>query len=153
MTQQVNPTGKYRFSGRALNSIFNVLLVAAVSLALPRPVLAAASPATAATAAAAASAGTAAPASKTAPPPASEEVPLPQSHVPAFAEVDANHDGKIEWKEAQAVKVPRKVFEQFDFDHDGTLSQTEWLFVRLHMTDFTPPKATGTAAAPATATK
>jgi len=101
-------------------------------------------------AAAATAAGTAAPASS-ATPPASEEVPLPQSHVPPFAQVDTNHDNKIEWKEAKAVNVPKKIFDRFDFNHNGTLSETEWLFVRLHMTDFTPPK--GTAAAPAAATK
>ena len=109
---------------------------------------------------AAATATHAAPASATGPagaapassatPPASEDVPLPQSHVPPFAQVDTNHDGKIEWQEAKAVNVPRKIFNQFDFDHNGTLSETEWLFVRLHMTNFTPPR--GTAAAPAAAT-
>ena len=92
----------------------------------------------------------AAPASS-ATPAASEEVPLPQSHVPPFAQVDTNHDGKIEWKEAKAVNVPKKVFDQFDFDRNGTLSETEWLFVRLHMTDFTPPNVT--TPAPASATK
>ena len=106
---------------------------------------------TTAHAATTASAETTAPASETAPPAASEEVPLPQSHVPAFSQVDSNHDGKIEWQEAQAVGVSKKVFKQFDFDHSGALSETEWLFVRLHMTDFTPPKST--AAAPASATK
>lgn len=133
------------FSIKATNNAFTALLFGAILMVLP--LLARAQAPSAATA----DARTTAPANKTAPPPASEEVPLPQSHVPPFTDVDTNHDGKIEWKEAQAVNVSKKVFDQFDFDHSGALSETEWLFVRLHMTDFTPPK--GTAAAPSAATK
>lgn len=135
----------------AMRTVSGILFVGALLMALPLPARAGAPTAASIQAATAASAGTAAPAGKTAPPPANEEVPLPQSQVPPFAQVDTNHDGKIEWKEAQAVNVPKKVFDQFDFDHDGVLSETEWLFVRLHMTDFTPPR--GTTAAPAAATK
>lgn len=68
--------------------------------------------------------------------PAKEDLPLPSSAVPPFAQVDTNHDGVIDWKEAQAVKVPKKVFDHYDFDGNGKLNQTEWLFVRLDMTDF-----------------
>ena len=81
---------------------------------------------------------------------AAEDISLPPSAVPAFAQADANHDGKIEWQEAQALKVPKKIFDNDDFDHNGTLNQTEWLFVRLDMTDFTPAKST--SAAPASGT-
>lgn len=80
---------------------------------------------------------------------AKEDISLPPSAVPKFSVADTNHDGKIEWKEAQALKVPKKIFKKDDFDNNGTLNQTEWLFVRLDMTDFTPPTATK---APASAT-
>jgi|GEM_PF-1665376 len=73
---------------------------------------------------------------------AAEDISLPPSAVPPFARADTNHDGKIDWKEAQALKVPKKIFDNDDFDHNGTLNQTEWLFVRLDMTDFTPATAT-----------
>lgn len=99
----------------------------------------------------AAAGATSAKAAATATATATEEVPLPKSPIPPFAKADTNNDGKIEWSEAQAVKVPKKLFDQFDFDKNGSLSETEWLFVRLHMTDFTPPKTT--TAAPAAATR
>lgn len=135
---------KYRSDDRlGAVRISAALILAAGALALPLSAVAKAAPAKA-------------PAAGTAPPPstapsastasltakASDEATLPQSRVPPFAQVDTNHDGKIEWKEAKAVKVPKKIFDQFDFNKNGTLSQTEWLFVRLHMTDFAPPKAT-----------
>lgn len=78
-----------------------------------------------------------------------EDVPLPQSPVPPFAQVDTNHDGKIEWPEAKAVGVPKKLFNHFDFDHNGSLTETEWLFLRLDMTHFAP---TATTKAPPAAT-
>lgn len=81
---------------------------------------------------------------------AAEEVPLPQSPVPPFAKADTNQDGKIEWKEAQAAKVSKKLFDHFDFDQNGALSETEWLFVRLDKTRFTPPQATVNAPAAGT---
>jgi hypothetical protein len=70
---------------------------------------------------------------------AREDISLPPSAVPPFAEADRNHDGKIEWSEAKALKVPKKLFEHDDFDNNGTLDETEWMFVRLDMTVFTPP--------------
>ena len=118
------------------------LLLAAGVFALPLSAVgkpAPAKPSAAGTAPARATAPSAGTASLSAK--AADEATLPQSRVPPFAQVDTNHDGKIEWKEAQAVKVPKKIFDQFDFNKNGTLSQTEWLFVRLHMTDFAPPKA------------
>lgn len=90
----------------------------------------------AATAGAPAAATRAAPGAGTASGRAEESLSLPSSSVPPFAQVDTNHDGVIDWKEAQAVKVPKKVFEHYDFDGNGKLNQTEWLFVRLDMTDF-----------------
>ena len=134
----------------APRATLGILLLGMALACLPSP--ARGEPAAAATRAAPTAAtrsASAAPASS-ATPPASEEVPLPQSHVPPFAQVDTNHDGKIEWQEAKAANVPKKIFDQFDFDHNGTLSETEWLFVRLHMTNFTPPKGTTAAAAAAT---
>ncbi len=151
MTQQETLHRKDGVDIQSTNNAFAVLLFTAALMALPLSVRAQATSAATTHAATTASAAATAPASETTPPPASEEVPLPQSHAPAFKEVDTNHDGKIEWKEAQAVGVPKKTFDKFDFDHSDALSQTEWLFVRLHMTDFTPPK--GTVAAPAAATK
>ena len=75
-----------------------------------------------------------------------EDISLPPSSVPPFAAADRNHDGKIEWSEAKALKVPKKIFEHDDFDNNGTLSETEWLFVRLDMTAFTPPTRAKAAA-------
>ncbi len=151
MTQQKTLHSNARPGITVTNNTFTALILAIILMALPFLARAQAPSAATASTTPTASAGTTAPASETTPPPASEEVPLPQSRVPAFTDVDTNHDGKIEWKEAQAVNVPKKLFDHFDFDHSGALSQTEWLFVRLHMTDFTPPK--GTTAAPAPATK
>ncbi len=106
------------------------LLILAV-YAMPAP----AAPAAATTTAPKAATKTA-PGAGTAVTPAKEDLPLPSSAVPPFAQVDTNHDGYIDWKEAQAVKVPKKVFDHYDFDGNGKLNQTEWLFVRLDMTDF-----------------
>ncbi|MDN5865366.1 MAG: hypothetical protein L0I62_09185 [Gammaproteobacteria bacterium] len=84
-------------------------------------------------------------AAATAPAPqsASTAKPMPKPPVPKFAEADANHDGKITWKEAKALGVPKKIFQQDDFDRTGYLNETEWMFVRLDMTDFAPPPTTG----------
>ncbi len=76
-----------------------------------------------------------------------EDISLPPSAVPPFATADRNHDGKIEWSEAKALKVPKKIFEHDDFNNNGTLDETEWLFVRLDMTTFTPPTRRAKAAA------
>ncbi|MGA7965528.1 MAG: hypothetical protein WCB49_06540 [Gammaproteobacteria bacterium] len=82
---------------------------------------------------------------------AKEDISLPPSAVPKFSVADRNHDGKIEWAEAKALKVPKKIFDHDDFDNNGSLNETEWLFVRLDMTDFTPA-ATTTTKAPGSAT-
>lgn len=58
---------------------------------------------------------------------------LKSSSVPPFKKADTNHDGKIEWKEAKAVGVPKKLFKQDDFRQDGKLTKSEWHFVRLEM--------------------
>lgn len=69
---------------------------------------------------------------------------MPKSSVPKFKLADKNHDGKIEWREAKAVGVPKALFKRDDFNHSGTLNKTEWMFVRLDMTRF-KPAASGTA--------
>ena len=81
---------------------------------------------------------------------AREDIALPPSAVPKFSVADRNHDGKIEWSEAKALKVPKKIFDHDDFDNNGTLNQTEWLFVRLDMTKFTTGGPTTKAPGPAT---
>lgn len=58
---------------------------------------------------------------------------MPKSAVPKFKKADANHDGKIEWKEAKALGVPKKLFKQDDFSQTGKLDKTEWQFVRIEM--------------------
>lgn len=58
---------------------------------------------------------------------------MPKSAVPKFKKADANNDGKIEWKEAKALGVPKKLFKQDDFSHTGKLDKTEWQFVRIEM--------------------
>lgn len=78
------------------------------------------------------------------PPPSASAPSMPKSPVPPFKQVDTNHDGKISWKEAKAVGVPQKIFKADDFDHNGELNETEWMFVRLDMTKFNAPaSATG----------
>jgi hypothetical protein len=58
---------------------------------------------------------------------------MPASKAPAFNKADTNHDGKIEWSEAKAAGVPKKLFKQDDFNHTGKLTKSEWHFVRLEM--------------------
>ena len=60
-------------------------------------------------------------------------IKAPASRVPPFSKVDTNHDGKIEWSEAKAVGVPKKLFKQDDFQHNGKLTKSEWHFVRIEM--------------------
>lgn len=57
----------------------------------------------------------------------------PKSAIPPFKKVDTNHDGRIEWKEAKAVHVPKKIFKQNDFRNTGKLTKSEWQFVRIEM--------------------
>ncbi|MGH8274314.1 MAG: hypothetical protein ACRES9_08725 [Gammaproteobacteria bacterium] len=84
-----------------------------------------------------------------APVPASAAVAMPKPPVPKFKQADANHDGKISWNEAKALGVPEKIFKQDDFDKSGDLNETEWMFVRLDMTDFGPAAGTAYSAAAA----
>ena len=60
---------------------------------------------------------------------------MPKSPVPKFKKADKNGNGKISWKEAKAVGVPKKLFKRDDFNHNGKLNKTEWMFVRLDMTN------------------
>jgi len=60
---------------------------------------------------------------------------MPKSPVPKFKKADKNGNGKISWKEAKAVNVPKKLFKRDDFNHNGKLNKTEWMFVRLDMTN------------------
>ncbi|MGH8126964.1 MAG: hypothetical protein ACRETC_01160 [Gammaproteobacteria bacterium] len=125
-----------------------LLLPATVLLSLTAVSAQAAAPTPATTAATAPVTTQPAPSAKTVAH-AKENITLPPSAVPKFSVADTNHDGKIEWNEAQALKVPKKIFKHDDFDNNGSLNETEWLFVRLDMTDFTPATATK---APASAT-
>ena len=70
---------------------------------------------------------------------------MPKSAVPKFKKADANHDGKIEWKEAKALGVPKKLFKQDDFSQSGKLSKTEWQFVRMEMPANKPSSPGGMA--------
>jgi hypothetical protein len=74
---------------------------------------------------------------------------MPKPPVPKFKQADANHDGKISRQEAKALGVPKKIFDRDDFDKSGDLNETEWMFVRLDMTDFTPRAGTTPAPIPA----
>jgi len=117
------------------------VIIAAVPLLAPFALLAApAAPASAAQ-----------PASALAPVNVSSAQPttstLPKPPVPKFKQADANGDGKISWQEAKALGVPQKLFKQDDFDKSGDLNQTEWMFVRLDMTDFSPAGASSPAPA------
>ncbi|MGH8426460.1 MAG: hypothetical protein ACRES7_00560 [Gammaproteobacteria bacterium] len=74
-----------------------------------------------------------------------EPVKLP---VPAFSKVDTNKDNQIEWKEAQAVGVPKSLFERFDYRHDGKLTLTEWKMVEVAMIHTQSLPATNTSLPP-----
>ena len=72
-------------------------------------------------------------------PKSSHRSKMPASRAPRFNKADTNHDGKIEWKEAKAVGVPKKLFKQDDFNHTGKLTKSEWHFVRIEMPAKKPP--------------
>ena len=74
-------------------------------------------------------------------PKSNHQAKMPPSRVPAFNKADTNHDGKIEWSEAKAVGVPKKLFKQDDFNHTGKLTKSEWHFIRIEMPAKKPPKA------------
>ncbi|HKI74182.1 MAG TPA: hypothetical protein VJ998_06050 [Pseudomonadales bacterium] len=57
------------------------------------------------------------------------------SSLPAFHKADANGDGKIEWKEARADKVPRSIFKKEDYENNGSLDQTEWMLAGFDVTE------------------
>lgn len=58
--------------------------------------------------------------------------------VPKFKRADKNDDGKIEWQEAKAAHVPKKLFKREDFNSNGTLNRSEWAFVRMDMNNAPP---------------
>ncbi len=60
---------------------------------------------------------------------------MARSPVPKFHKADKNGDGKIEWKEAKALGVPKKIFRNDDFDASHKLDKTQWRIVRLDMKD------------------
>ena len=74
-------------------------------------------------------------------PKSSHKSKMPASAVPTFKKADTNHDGKIEWKEAKAVGVSKRLFKQDDFNHTGKLTKSEWHFVRIEMPAKKPPRA------------
>lgn len=63
----------------------------------------------------------------------SRKMQMPESSLPGFRKADTNGDGKIEWQEAKAVGVPKKLFKQDDFRQTGKLTRSEWHFVRIEM--------------------
>lgn len=67
--------------------------------------------------------------------------------VPSFRKVDTNGDGAIEWSEAKAVGVPRRLFRAEDFHHDGKLTVTEWKMLRVAMVPTRRLPAAGTGPA------
>lgn len=71
--------------------------------------------------------------------------------VPPFGKVDKNGDGVIEWSEAKAAGVPKKIFTEEDFHHDGKLTLTEWRLVRVAMVPTRQLPAAGTGPAIPTA--
>ncbi len=68
--------------------------------------------------------------------------------VPIFSKVDKNGDGWIEWSEAKAVGVPRRLFKREDYHHDGKLTLTEWQMVRVAMIPTARLPAVGAASLP-----
>jgi hypothetical protein len=56
----------------------------------------------------------------------SNEVDIPRSAVPAFAEIDTNDDGFLSQQEANAVPQLVEIFTVADSDQDGALSVAEF---------------------------
>ena len=61
--------------------------------------------------------------------------PITGRTLPAFKQADTNHDGKIEWKEARADKVPRAIFKKEDYESSGTLDRSEWTLADFAITE------------------
>ena len=59
----------------------------------------------------------------------------PASSLPAFHKADTNGDGKIEWREAKADKVPKSIFKKEDYENNGSLDQTEWMLAGFDVTE------------------
>ncbi len=68
--------------------------------------------------------------------------------VPSFKKVDRNGDHKIEWNEAKSVGVPKAVFKQFDYHHNGKLTSTEWKMVKVAMIPTAKMHTTGPKSLP-----
>lgn len=62
-----------------------------------------------------------------------EATPTPKSPLPPFKQADTNHDGAIEWSEAKADHVPKRIFKKEDYEHNGKLDRTEWMLVGYDM--------------------
>lgn len=63
------------------------------------------------------------------------EEPIRGTTLPSFKKADTNRDGKIEWKEARADKVPRAIFMKEDYERSGTLDKSEWTLADFAMTE------------------
>lgn len=44
----------------------------------------------------------------------------------AYEKLDLNHDGKVEWKEAEASKTHRETFDRYDLNSDGSVGFDEF---------------------------
>lgn len=48
--------------------------------------------------------------------------------LPPFAEADTNGDGMLDLEEAQAVGIPKEVFEAEDHNYDGLISEPTYKY-------------------------
>ncbi len=48
------------------------------------------------------------------------------ANVPAFADLDTNHDGALSKSEADAAGISKELFTKADADMNGTLSEDEY---------------------------
>lgn len=44
----------------------------------------------------------------------------------AYGKLDLNHDGKVDWKEAEASKTQRETFDRYDLNSDGSVAFEEF---------------------------
>lgn len=49
-------------------------------------------------------------------------------NLPKFAKADSNGDKKLTWKEAQKLGIPKSVFDDEDYDGDGTISKITYKY-------------------------